>query len=103
MLIWGIDTGTKVCTVSLLRDNEPVAEYEINVGMTHSEGLLPQIGQLFERTKIAKKDIDLIAISIGPGSFTGLRIGLATAEPMAYSLQLPVCGVDMLKAMAYKG
>ena len=85
MLILGIDTATKVCTVSLLRDSEPVAEYEINAGMTHSEGLLPQIGQLFERTKIAKKDIDLIAISIGPGSFTGLRIGLATAAVLAYS------------------
>ena len=46
LLILGIDTATKVCTVSLLRDSEPVAEYEINAGMTHSEGLLPQIGQL---------------------------------------------------------
>ena len=101
MLILGIDTATKVCTVSLLRDSEPVAEYAINAGMTHSEGLLPQIGQLFERTKIAKKDIDLIAISIGPGSFTGLRIGLATAEALAYSWQIPVCGVDTMKAMAY--
>lgn len=100
-MILGIDTATKVCTVSLLRDDEPIAEYEINAGMTHSEGLLPQIGQLFERTKIEKKDIDLIAISIGPGSFTGLRIGLATAEAMAYSWQIPVCGVDTLKAMAY--
>ena len=51
MLILGIDTATKVCTVSLLRDSEPVAEYEINIGMTHSEGLLPQIAQLFERTR----------------------------------------------------
>ncbi|MGE4590050.1 MAG: tRNA (adenosine(37)-N6)-threonylcarbamoyltransferase complex dimerization subunit type 1 TsaB [Acidaminococcaceae bacterium] len=101
MLILGIDTATKVCTVSLVRDNEMVAEYEINAGMTHSEELLPQIGQLLERTKIDKKDIDLIAISIGPGSFTGLRIGLATAEAMAYSWQIPVSGVDTLKAMAY--
>lgn len=101
MLVLGIDTATKVCTVSLLKGHEPVAEYEINVGMTHSEGLLPQIGQLFERTKISKNDVELIAISIGPGSFTGLRIGLATAEAMAYSWQIPVCGVDTLKAMAY--
>ncbi|MGL5206446.1 MAG: tRNA (adenosine(37)-N6)-threonylcarbamoyltransferase complex dimerization subunit type 1 TsaB [Acidaminococcaceae bacterium] len=101
MLILGIDTATKVCTVSLLRDDEPIEEYEINAGMTHSEGLLPQIGQIFARTKIEKEAVDLITISIGPGSFTGLRIGLATAEAMAYCWQIPVCGVDTLKAMAY--
>ena len=101
MLILGIDTATKICTVSLCRDTEPVAEYAINAGMTHSEGLLPQMAQLFERTKIKKNEIDLIAISIGPGSFTGLRIGLATAEAMAYCWQIPICGVDTLKAMAY--
>lgn len=101
MLILGIDTATKVCTVSLCRDSEPVAEYEINMGMTHSEGLMPQLKQLLERTKIDKKSIDLIAVSMGPGSFTGLRIGLATAEAMAYAWQIPICGVDTLRALAY--
>lgn len=101
MLILGIDTATKICTVSLCRDAEPVAEYAINAGMTHSEGLLPQMVQLFDRAKIKKNEIDLIAISIGPGSFTGLRIGLATAEAMAYCWRIPICGVDTLKAMAY--
>lgn len=101
MLILGIDTATKVCTVSLCRDSEPVAEYEINMGMTHSEGLMPQLKQLLERTKIDKKSINLIAVSMGPGSFTGLRIGLATAEAMAYAWQIPICGVDTLRALAY--
>lgn len=101
MLILGIDTATKVCTVSLCRDSEPVAEYGINMGMTHSEGLMPQLKQMLERTKTEKKSIDLIAVSMGPGSFTGLRIGLATAEAMAYAWQIPICGVDTLRALAY--
>lgn len=101
LLILGIDTATKVCSVALCRDKEPVAGYEINLGRTHSEGLLPQLNQLFERTGIKKRDIDLIAVSIGPGSFTGLRIGLATAEAIAYAWRIPICGVDTLKAMAY--
>lgn len=101
MLTLGIDTATKVCTVALCRDDEPLAAYEINVGMTHSEGLVPQLEQLFARTGIDKQDIELVAVSIGPGSFTGLRIGLATAEAIAYSLQIPLVGVDTLEALAY--
>lgn len=69
--------------------------------MTHSEGLLPQLDQLLQRTGVQKQDIELLAVSMGPGSFTGLRIGLATAEAMAYSWQCCLHGVDTLKAMAY--
>ena len=101
MLTLAMDTATKVCTVALCRDNELLAEYNINMGMTHSEGLLPQIQQLLDRTGIKKNEIELLAVSMGPGSFTGLRIGLATAEAMAYSWQCYLHGVDTLKAMAY--
>lgn len=101
LLTLGIDTATKVCAVALCRDGEPLAAYEINMGMTHSEGLVPQLEQLFNRTGISKRDIELMSVSIGPGSFTGLRIGLATAEAIAYSLQIPLVGVDTLKALAY--
>ena len=69
--------------------------------MTHSEGLLPQLDQLLQRTGVQKQDIELLAVSMGPGSFTVLRIGLATAEAMAYSWQCCLHGVDTLKAMAY--
>ncbi|MFQ9523128.1 MAG: tRNA (adenosine(37)-N6)-threonylcarbamoyltransferase complex dimerization subunit type 1 TsaB [Phascolarctobacterium faecium] len=71
------------------------------MGMTHSEGLMPQLEQLLTRTKITKNEIDLLAVSMGPGSFTGLRIGLASAEAMAYSWHKPICGVNTLKALAY--
>ena len=101
MLTLAIDTATKVCSVALCRDGEITAEYNITLGMTHSEGLLPQLEQLLERTNTKKQDIDLIAVSMGPGSFTGLRIGLATAEAMAYSWQCLLHGVDTLKALAY--
>lgn len=101
MLTLALDTATKVCSIALCRDHEVLAEYTINMGMTHSEGLLPQIEQLLERCKIDKKSIELLAVSMGPGSFTGLRIGLATAEAMAYSWQCCLHGVDTLEALAY--
>ncbi|MDY4919534.1 MAG: tRNA (adenosine(37)-N6)-threonylcarbamoyltransferase complex dimerization subunit type 1 TsaB [Phascolarctobacterium sp.] len=101
MLTLAIDTATKVCTVALCRDEEILAEYTINMGMTHSEGLLPQLEQLLARTGVAKEEIELLAVSMGPGSFTGLRIGLATAEAMAYAWQCCLHGVDTLKALAY--
>lgn len=101
MLTLAIDTATKVCSIALCRDEEVLAEYAINMGMTHSEGLLPQIEQLLQRCKIEKKDIDLLAVSMGPGSFTGLRIGLATAEAMAYSWHCCLHGVNTLEALAY--
>lgn len=101
MLTLAIDTATKVCSIALCRDQEILAEYTINMGMTHSEGLLPQIEQMLERSKVNKESIDLLAVSMGPGSFTGLRIGLATAEAMAYSWKACLHGVDTLEALAY--
>lgn len=101
MLTLAVETATSVCSVALCRDGKLIAEYNVDAGMTHSEGLLPQIDQLLSRAHINKKDIDLVAVSMGPGSFTGLRIGLATAEAMAYSWQCCLHGVDTLEALAY--
>ena len=101
MLTLALDTATGVCTVGLVRDGKVLAEYDISVGLTHSEGLMPQLDQMFSRTGIKKEEIDRIAVSIGPGSFTGLRIGLAAAEAMAYAWQCGICGVNTLEAMAY--
>ena len=101
MLTLAIDTATKVCSVALCRDQEILAEYNISMGMTHSEGLLPQLEQLLQRTRISKEEIELLAVSMGPGSFTGLRIGLATVEAMAYTWKCSLHGVNTLKALAY--
>ena len=101
MLVLAIDTATKACAVGLCRDGQILAEYKINMGMTHSEGLMPQLEQLLTRTGTTKDDIDLIAVSMGPGSFTGLRIGLATAEAIAYAWHKPLQGVATPLALAY--
>ena len=98
MLTLALDTATGVCTVGLVKDGHVLAEYDISVGLTHSEGLMPQLDQMFARTGIKKEEIDRIAVSIGPGSFTGLRIGLAAAEAMAYAWQCGICGVNTLDA-----
>ena len=87
MLVLSIDTATKACAVGLCRDGKILAEYKINMGMTHSEGLMPQLEQLLERTGVQKADIDLIAVSIfyraahwpGNGRSTGLRLEKAFA------------------------
>jgi tRNA threonylcarbamoyladenosine biosynthesis protein TsaB len=101
MLTLALDTATRVCSVALVREQEILAAYDVTMGLTHSESLLPQIDQLFARTGVAKKEITHIAVSIGPGSFTGLRIGLAAAEAMAYAWQCAICGVNTIKALAY--
>jgi len=101
VLTLGIETATKVCSVALCDGNKPLASYEVNMGMTHSEGLLPQIAQMLERTGVAKQDLELIAVSRGPGSFTGLRIGLATAEALAYGLKKPMIAVSTTETLAY--
>ena len=101
MLTLALDTATGVCTVGLVRDGHVLAEYDISVGLTHSEGLMPQVDQMFARTGIKKEEIDRIAVSIGPGSFTGLRIGLAAAEAMADAWQCGICGVNTLEALAW--
>ena len=101
MLTLGIDTATRVCSVALCDGQKVLGALDINVGLTHSEGLVPQLKTLLTMTKKDRKDLELIAISRGPGSFTGLRIGMATAEALAYSLDIPLVGVDTLAVMAY--
>lgn len=101
MLILGIDTATKVCSVALCRDDEVLGEYTVDAGVTHSQKLLPAMAGLLQRCGIKKQEIDLVAVSIGPGSFTGLRIGLATAEAFAYARQTYLHGVDTLQALAW--
>lgn len=101
VLTLGIDTATRVCSVAVCDNKKILGCLEVNVGLTHSEGLVPQLETLLKLARVEKKQLELIAISRGPGSFTGLRIGMATAEAMAYALGLPLVAVDTLKAIAY--
>lgn len=101
VLTLGIDTATRVCSVAVCDGKKILGSLDVNVGLTHSEGLVPQLETLLAMARVKKEDLDLLAVSRGPGSFTGLRIGMATAEAMAYALERPLVAVDTLAAIAY--
>jgi tRNA threonylcarbamoyladenosine biosynthesis protein TsaB len=99
--ILALDTSTLVSSVAIASSEKLIAELILQTKLTHSEVLMPHIEQILAMTKIKKTDLTGIAVSIGPGSFTGLRIGLAAAKGMAYALKLPIVGVSTLAALAY--
>ena len=101
MSILAIDTSTQVSSVAVASKERLSAELTMQAKLTHSETLMPHIEQVLKMASVAKDKLEGIAVSIGPGSFTGLRIGLAAAKAMAYALDLPLVGVSTLKAFAY--
>lgn len=100
MYILSADTSTDVNTVSILKDTDILGEITINAGKRHSERLIPIIEKILEETLLTLNDINLFAISIGPGSFTGLRVGLATWKGLALATGAPLIGVPTLQSMA---
>jgi tRNA threonylcarbamoyladenosine biosynthesis protein TsaB len=101
MRILGMDTSTLMTTVAITDDQRLLGEYSLSVDMSHSEMLVPMIKSALDGLKIDIEDIDLYTISIGPGSFTGLRIALATAKGFAIANNKPIIGVSTLEALAY--
>ncbi len=101
MLILALDSATLVSSVALAHPDRLLAELTLQTRKTHSERLMPHIEQLLALADKDKADIGTIAVSIGPGSFTGLRIGLATAKALAYGLRIPLVGVPTLAALAF--
>ena len=99
MLILGIETSTRAAGVALVSDEKIIAEISQESKLYHSENLLPQIEQVLKIANVEK--VDAVAVSIGPGSFTGLRIGLAAAKALAYAWQIKIIGVPTLNALAY--
>jgi tRNA threonylcarbamoyladenosine biosynthesis protein TsaB len=99
-LILSIETSTKVCSVALLQGDQVLAESSLFLGKSHAEMLLHLIEQLFFCTNTEKNSLQAIAISEGPGSYTGLRIGASTAKGLCYALDIPLISVNTLKAMA---
>jgi len=100
MLILSIDTSTKYESVALLEDENLKAEYCIYCPSSHSESLLSLINRVLLDKKLDIKDIDGICVSLGPGSFTGLRIGLSVAKGLAFGLKRPLVGISTLEALA---
>jgi tRNA threonylcarbamoyladenosine biosynthesis protein TsaB len=100
MLILGIETATMTGGVALLDEKRLISEYTLNVRTTHTARLMPALDQILKDSSVDKSEIDGVAISMGPGSFTGLRIGLATAKGLALGLDIPLLGVPTLDALA---
>lgn len=100
MSILAIDTATQVSSVAVASAEKLAAELTMQARLTHSETLMPHIAQVLQMASVKKEELTGIAVSIGPGSFTGLRIGLAAAKAMAYALQKPLVGVSTLAALA---
>ena len=100
MSILAIDTATQVSSVAIAQAGRLQAEITLQARLTHSETLMPHIQQVLDMADTKAADLEGIAISIGPGSFTGLRIGLATAKAMCYALDKPLVTVSTLAALA---
>jgi len=101
MLILGIESSSLVASAAVLGDEKLIAEYTVNNTLTHSQTLMPMIEAVMKSAGIEPEELDAIAISRGPGSFTGLRIGSATAKGLGLALDKPLAEVPTLKAMAY--
>ncbi len=101
MKILGIDSSGTVAGAAIVEDDIVVAEYTVNYKKTHSETLLPMIDEVVSMTDTRLEDIDAIAIAAGPGSFTGLRIGAATAKGLGLALDKPIVSVPTCEGLAY--
>ena len=101
MKVLSVDTSSVVATCAVLDEEKLLGEYTLNQDMTHSERLIPMIKVVMDSLGLNPWDIDLFAAAKGPGSFTGLRIGLATIKGLAHSVDKPVLGVSTLEALAF--
>ncbi len=100
MKILAIDTSAVIASCALCEDDTPIAVYSQKAGLNHSETMLPMVKNLLDNTKTDISEIDLFAVSAGPGSFTGIRIGIATVKGLAFGQNKPCVGVSTLEAMA---
>lgn len=101
MKILALDSSALVASVAVVEDDNLLGEYTVNYKKTHSQTLLPMLDEVAKMIELDLSEIDVIAVSAGPGSFTGLRIGSATAKGMALALDKPIVSVPTVDAMAY--
>ncbi|MER2109036.1 MAG: tRNA (adenosine(37)-N6)-threonylcarbamoyltransferase complex dimerization subunit type 1 TsaB [Solibacillus sp.] len=100
-MIWlGIETANAPLSVALVKDGKVLAEIVQNVKLTHSVGAMPTVEEVFQKAGLAPSDIDAVAVSEGPGSYTGVRIGVTLAKTIAWTLQKPLVGVTSLQVLA---
>jgi tRNA threonylcarbamoyladenosine biosynthesis protein TsaB len=99
-LILNIETSSPVCSVCLSEDGYVIAEHNELIENKHASGLICDINELMHMGKVKFKDLSAIAVSSGPGSYTGLRIGTSVAKGLCYGLSIPLIGVSTLQALA---
>lgn len=100
MKILAIDTSSKICSTAILENEEVIDELNLDDGKTHSENLMPLVDEILKKNNIDLKQINLIACSVGPGSFTGIRIGVASIKPIAEVLKIKIASVTSLETLA---
>ena len=101
MKILALDTSGMNCSACIIDDEKVICDFNLNTGTTHSQTLMPMIDNMQKYSEISLDDIDVFACSVGPGSFTGLRIGIATIKAFALAQNKPVIGVPSLVGLAY--
>ena len=101
MKILALDSSGIVASVAVVEDDTLLAEYTVNYKKTHSQTLLPMLDEIVKMTELELESIDAIAVAAGPGSFTGLRIGSATAKGLGLALKKPLVAVPTVDALAY--
>ena len=103
MLTLAFESSAKAASVALLKDGALVSQYSQCTALTHSRTLLPMAEDMLKNAELSIKDVDMIAVAHGPGSFTGIRIGVSTVKGLAWAADKPCVGVSTLEAMAWHG
>ena len=103
MLILAFESSAKSASVALVKDGELLSQYSQCSALTHSRTLLPMAEDMLKNAEIKLSDVDLIAVAHGPGSFTGIRIGVSTVKGLSWAADKPCVGVSTLEAMAWHG
>ena len=101
MKILAVDTSAMVASAAVLDENITIAEFSTNYKKTHSQTIMPMIENILNMIELTPSELDYVAVSSGPGSFTGLRIGAATAKGIAHAVNIPIVGVPTLDVLAY--
>lgn len=101
MIILGIETSTRTGSVAIVEGEKIIAEYTLNIKETHTSRLMPAIDHILKGAHLTIYQMDAVAVSLGPGSFTGLRIGVATAKGLCLALGKPLIGIPTLDAFAH--
>lgn len=102
MNILAMDTSTHILGVAILKNSQFVGEFTTNLAKNHTIRLMPAIDQLMKEVDMTPDQLDKIVVANGPGSYTGVRIGLTTAKTFAWALNIPIVGVSSLEALAYQ-